>query len=120
MATTSDAVLIVDDDSGIRLIYRRALEKEGYEVFTASNGREALDFLDSMPVPSLIVLDLVMPVMDGMEFLEEKAKIPRLSDVPVVVASAFEDLTTPIKANVILLKPVPARELVATVKRAAA
>jgi CheY-like chemotaxis protein len=66
------------------------LEKLGLSVAEASNGLEALRWLDSHPAPALILLDLVMPVMDGFEFLEELQHRPILSNVPVVVLTAKE------------------------------
>jgi DNA-binding response OmpR family regulator len=61
-------VLLVDDDEGLRELYREELEDEGYEVLTAKNGKEALQKLEKGK-PDLIVLDIVMPKMDGMEAL---------------------------------------------------
>jgi DNA-binding response OmpR family regulator len=61
-------VLLVDDDEGLRELYREELEDEGYEVLTAKNGKEALQKLETGK-PDLIVLDIVMPKMDGMEAL---------------------------------------------------
>lgn len=61
-------ILLVDDDDGLRDFYREELEDEGYEVLTAKNGKEALQKLEKGK-PDLIVLDIVMPKMDGMEAL---------------------------------------------------
>lgn len=61
-------VLVVDDDEGLRNLYKEELEEEGYEVITAKNGKEALQALGKEK-PDLIVLDIVMPKMDGMEAL---------------------------------------------------
>jgi two-component system response regulator VicR len=61
-------ILVVDDDDGLRGLYRAELEDEGYEVVTAIDGREALQKLEKEK-PDLVVLDIVMPKMDGMETL---------------------------------------------------
>ena len=85
-------VLVVDDDDGIRHALQQVFEDEGYEVSTASNGRDALDKIEQMGLagpPCVIVLDLMMPVMDGREFLTHRTGDPSLRAVPVVVVSAF-------------------------------
>jgi CheY-like chemotaxis protein len=61
-------ILLIEDESDIRTILKDALEWEGYRVYTASNGREGMEILLGMPAPSLILLDLMMPVMNGWEF----------------------------------------------------
>jgi CheY-like chemotaxis protein len=61
-------ILVVEDEEGLRLFYEEELESEGYEVITAANGKEAIQRLEEGK-PDLIVLDIVMPVMDGMEAL---------------------------------------------------
>ena len=61
-------ILVVEDEEGLRLFYEEELEAEGYEVITATNGKEAIQKLEE-DKPDLVVLDIVMPVMDGMEAL---------------------------------------------------
>ncbi|HEU4411085.1 MAG TPA: response regulator [Polyangiaceae bacterium] len=81
-------VLVVDDDDGVRESVAELLELEGFEVRTARNGREALEFLGSNPTPDLIVLDLMMPIMSGREFRDEQLRDGRLAGIPVVVVTA--------------------------------
>ncbi|MCH8989916.1 MAG: GAF domain-containing protein [Chloroflexi bacterium] len=88
---THGPVLVVDDDPSVREMVRRMLEKEGWDVAEAENGRVALDLLDDT-APSLILLDLMMPEMDGFEFIEELRRIDRWKRVPVVVVTA-KDIT---------------------------
>ena len=85
---TSGYILIVEDDDDIREALTQILQLEGYVVREAANGREALDISAQNPTPSLILLDLMMPVMDGWQFRTEQLKDPSLSKVPVVVISA--------------------------------
>lgn len=82
-------VLLVDDDSVIRDHVRSALREDGHVVVEAVNGKEALEFLVSNHgiEPSLIILDLEMPVMSGVEFLELARNYTRLSRIPILVAS---------------------------------
>ncbi len=87
--THGGRVLVVDDDPDIRDALSEALRAEGYDATAASNGSEALDALNGAgPRPAAIVLDLMMPVMTGWEFLERKGRDPLLSGIPVIVVSA--------------------------------
>ena len=83
-------VLIVDDDAEVRRIVRQTVEGAGLKAMEAPNGRAALDWLETHPLPSLILLDLMMPEMDGFEFLERMRDDPDLLEVPVVVLTAKE------------------------------
>jgi signal transduction histidine kinase/CheY-like chemotaxis protein len=83
-------VLIVDDDPEVRDIVRTTLESSGLKTFQAVNGRAALDWLEHHPSPSLILLDLMMPEMDGFEFLEQIRNRDKLIEVPIVVLTAKE------------------------------
>ncbi len=89
-------ILVVDDDTDLRCALRNALEPEGYHVALAANGREAWEWLQSAPLPALILLDLMMPVMDGVELLGLVRKDTRLRSVPVIVATAFGSLAEPV------------------------
>jgi len=83
-------VLVVDDDVEIRSSIRRTLEAEGYEVTVAGNGREALDLLhDPDRRPSVVLLDLMMPVMNGWQVLDIVARDRAFREIPVIMMSAF-------------------------------
>jgi CheY-like chemotaxis protein len=81
-------VLVVDDDFDLRSSLRDLLEDEGYDTLGASNGREALDLLRECARPCLILLDLMMPEMDGWETLTRLAADPALKPIPVAIMSA--------------------------------
>jgi CheY-like chemotaxis protein len=83
-------VLIVEDDADLREMMAQLLALEGYRTETASNGRVALDYLRRGDFPDLILLDLMMPVMDGWEFRRRQREDPQLALVPVVVLSALD------------------------------
>ncbi len=83
-------VLVVDDDPAIRGLVADALRGEGYAVDLAAHGREALDALRARR-PATIVLDLMMPVMDGFSFIEACQREHLCADVPIVVISAVQD-----------------------------
>jgi CheY-like chemotaxis protein len=89
--TNYQTVLIVEDDEQAREMLRRALAREGWQVLEAGNGRMALERLNGV-VPALILLDLMMPEMDGFEFMEELRQRPDCRRVPVVVITA-KDIT---------------------------
>lgn len=87
-------ILIVEDDEGIRDILKELLEIEGFRVSTAEHGREGLQRLEEMRSPCLILLDMMMPVMNGWEFLEvlQRQHGHVLATIPVAVVSAGADL----------------------------
>lgn len=100
-------ILVIEDDSDLREILCDALQLEGYTVICAENGEAALRQLASGPRPCMILLDLMMPVMDGWTFRREMLKDPSLAGIPVVVmtaAGAARAATVP--ANSVLLKPL--------------
>ena len=86
------SILIVDDDPDIRTSLTEILDGEGYRVAGVRNGREALDYLGRRTLPSLILLDMMMPEMDGWLFRREQQKLPQLASIPVVIVSAHGDV----------------------------
>lgn len=88
-------ILVVDDDENIRAVLQAALEMDGHVVSTARNGQEALASLASEPIPDLILLDLMMPVMNGWDFLAILRGSPSWSTIPVIVISAVPDPALP-------------------------
>jgi CheY-like chemotaxis protein len=87
-STAAREVLVVDDDVGTREALSDLLHDRGYLVISAADGREARNYLRNSPPPGIIILDLMMPVMDGWEFLEHQARDPALFDIPVIVVTA--------------------------------
>ena len=86
--TRCKSILVADDNDDIREAIVEALENEGYQVRAARNGSEALEILKTMPVPTLILLDLMMPVMSGWEFLDAQKRDARFAAHQVVTISA--------------------------------
>ena len=100
-------ILLVEDNDDVREMMAVTLQLEGHQVATAVNGRDALEKLHSGERPCLILLDLMMPVMNGWEFRDELEHDPRLRDVPVVVISAATgDLVSNTSAAAFIPKPV--------------
>jgi len=113
--TMCQTILIVEDDEGIREALQFTLEIEGYQVFTASNGKEGIEALLKINSPCLILLDLMMPIMNGWEFISEIKLDPKLAQIPVVVVTAFSDRAKNMKVP-ILKKPVDMEALLKLVK----
>jgi CheY-like chemotaxis protein len=94
-------ILLVEDDADSRACMKSLLELEGYIVHTAADGAEALRRLRNGLEPGLILLDLMMPGMDGFQFRKEQLQDPKLSAIRVVVYSGHHD----VNANAALLEP---------------
>jgi CheY-like chemotaxis protein len=100
-------VLIVEDDEDLREMMAQLLTLEGYEAATVANGREALEYLHNASAPNVILLDLMMPVMDGWEFRRQLEADPTLAPVPVIVLSALDQVrAVNIHAAAFLKKPL--------------
>lgn len=89
-------LLIVEDEPEIREMLRQWVEMDGFLVTCAANGKEALDLLADLlakdsPLPALILLDLMMPVMNGWEFAQAIQKVPRLAAIPIAIISAYPE-----------------------------
>ena len=84
-------ILIIDDDADFRDAVKTLLVHEGFDVTTATDGADALGQLEAGPLPDLILLDLLMPGVDGREFLARRRKHGDLAQVPVLVMSADEN-----------------------------
>jgi CheY-like chemotaxis protein len=81
-------VLVVEDDTDLRDAYRAILSRAGYNVLTACDGQEALEVLEAGIRPRLILLDLMMPVMNGYEFRAAQRMRPELAKIPTVLLTA--------------------------------
>lgn len=104
-------VLIVDDDKDIQSSIKMILELHGYNVSCVSNGQEALDSFKQGLLPSVILLDLMMPVMDGFEFMKVINKDLDLLKIPIIVMTAARNKTQEIKDHITLLKPFDVKAL---------
>lgn len=119
-AATPGEVLVVEDDLAIRETLRELLEDEGYRVQAAENGREALDWLRAGHPPRVILLDLMMPVMNGWEFRQAQRRDPTLSHIPVVVLSADHPLADKVSGMAVagyLAKPFDLEALLVTIRQ---
>ena len=118
--TNSDclSILIIEDDHDIRVSLRRALEFEGYYVFSATNGISGFELLKRIKPPGLILLDLMMPLMNGQGFLKKKNTDADLNRIPIVIMSASKDAEAIAAENDgFLQKPVDLKALLEVVHR---
>ena len=112
----SATVFIIEDDLDTREMLGRFLQLEGYQVESAENGKLALERLGSGVRACVILLDLMMPVMDGWQFRQEQVRNAALADIPVIVVSAAgRERIQKIDANAYLSKPVDLEELLGCV-----
>jgi CheY-like chemotaxis protein len=88
---TCAAVLVVEDEQDIREVVVEILEAEGFQVYSAENGQEAMAVLRTMPQPALILADMMMPVMDGPALIAALRDHDLFASLPVVIVSAMDD-----------------------------
>lgn len=109
-------VLLVEDELELRELMQEALELNGYRVVAAADGAEALALVSSVERVCLVILDLLMPRMDGWEFCARARSQPQLAGVPIVVHSSSV-AEPPAGANGVLRKPVELDQLLSTVRQ---
>jgi CheY-like chemotaxis protein len=104
-------ILLVEDDPDIRETMKQLLQSEGHEVTVAENGQVALEILNKIRRPNLILLDVMMPVMNGLAFLAEKNKMESIQSIPVILISAGHRPDSTAGAVAFLHKPVEMKVL---------
>lgn len=120
MIAAEPSVLVVDDDEDIRDVLSVLLETEGFHVDTARDGLEALEQLKSGPPPAVVLLDMMMPRMDGESLVREMKRDPTVAAVPIVIMSghsAVREKAESLAADDCLVKPVEVDELLRVVRR---
>ena len=113
-------VLVVDDEPLIAMALEAMLEDAGYRVATAANGRQGLERLAEAPRPDLVLLDMMMPVMNGPAMLAAMAADPGLRRIPVIVLSSLPEEAIRARADgvaAILLKPYTAEQVLDAIAR---
>jgi len=113
-------ILIVDDDPSTRFVLRLILEREGYKILEAGNGAAALDMLRPDPLPDIVMTDLMMPVMTGVELVRRLRSEPRTSKVHIVVVSSNPEAAQSLEVDAIVTKPFTAAKLADRIRTVAA
>ncbi len=85
------SILLIEDDISLRELVQQLLELEGYKVVTAENGRVGLNLLEKNLAPNLILMDLMMPDLNGWQFIEIKKTIENIREIPVIAFSAYDE-----------------------------
>ncbi len=108
-------VMLVDDDDDVREVLRDFVEDLGYRPVVAANGQEALDVIRGLDEPPcVILLDLMMPVMDGWQFLERVGADAELSGIPILISTSAPDRAP--RGQKVLAKPVDLEDFMAELK----
>src|SRR5713101_95680 len=111
-------LLVVDDDAEVRDATYELLVKHGYRVVCVENGRAAIEYLRAGGRPSAILLDMMMPVMDGWQFRREQHNDPTIQHIPVVMITGSDDRRADlIPSDQVLTKPVRVQELLKVVQQ---
>jgi CheY-like chemotaxis protein len=113
-------ILVVDDDASTRTLLELILSSGGHEITLLNDGREALAYLKTN-TPELIVIDVNMPVLDGIEVCSRIKKLPRFKKIPVIVLTSMNDAATRVRAidagaSEIIYKPLTGKNFLQTVQ----
>ncbi|HEY8090774.1 MAG TPA: response regulator [Polyangiaceae bacterium] len=113
--TMHPTVLVVEDDEELRGILKDALEAEGFDIVVAAEGRQALDATSRIEHLGLVILDLLMPGMNGWDFFNAMKADVALAKIPIVVVTSSPS-QAPSGANRIMQKPLKLERVVSTVR----
>jgi CheY-like chemotaxis protein len=110
-------VFVIDDEHDIRETLKESIEDIGFDVATASNGQEGLEQVSKIPNLGLILLDLMMPIMNGWQFMKALQADPEHAKIPVVIVTALGDqVTDGLNAKIMIRKPIDLTGLLETVE----
>lgn len=114
-------VIVAEDDKTVRMLVRAVMKRAGYEVAEAENGKEALDLIDTF-FPDIMIIDSMMPVMDGMETIARLRAKPETAQIPTLMLSGrrgSEDIVSALRegADEYITKPFDRAELIERVRR---
>ena len=120
-AAKQKKILIIEDDEDLHILYRLYLQGESYRILQAHNGREGLEQIEKER-PDLIILDMIMPEMDGEEFIREFRFEQKVYDIPIIIASVNDKIPAHLiekgKIRTVLRKPFPIEVLLKEIESA--
>jgi CheY-like chemotaxis protein len=108
-------ILVAEDDASLRVVIRMVLEREGYLVVDARNGSEAITAMEGRRLPDLVLADMRMPIMGGVELIQRIRANPRTASIPVVLLSGFSK-TGESEADAVIVKPFDPGRLVDVIR----
>ena len=117
MGTHISSILVVEDDIDIRSALVQILRMEGHETAEAANGKEALEYIRNNPRPCMVLLDMMMPVMTGRQFLDVFKDEPESSSIPVIIISAVADRIDTSGAQEFIRKPLEVSKLLEVIAK---
>ncbi len=114
-------ILIIDDETDVRLTLAELLVNQGYKVATARNGAEGLSYLENLDrMPDLIILDINMPIKDGLEFWHDRMHIPEIADIPIVLMSGDIERRNGAPNEPFIAKPFELPDVINAIEKATA
>jgi CheY-like chemotaxis protein len=114
---SSKNILVIEDDKPIREMLKAVLEIEGYAVKTVENGFEGIEAIVSHTLPDAILLDMMMPVMNGWDFMDFLRTNAFHYKIPVIIISAYSETAKTIKPEAIINKPIQLKELLGALEK---
>lgn len=117
MSEKKKTILVIEDEPAICDLLKRVLELEGYSTVIANNGQEALELLKTIASPDLILLDNMMPVMSGSDFLSALKENHIIATIPVAMVSAYDEPPNVNQARAFIKKPIDFDALLKFVKQ---
>lgn len=109
-------ILIIEDDNAIRDAMASVLELEGYSTVLASNGKQGMEMIKAGHVPDIILLDMMMPIMSGWDFLDFIRANEETSQIPIIVVSAYGEIAKSVRPHAVVPKPVQVNSLLETIE----
>jgi two-component system, response regulator, stage 0 sporulation protein F len=113
-------ILIIEDDRAISHILKSVLEVEGYQIALAGNGKDGIDILRESPQIDAVLLDMMMPVMTGWDFLDHMREYLTNKHIPVIIVSAYPEIAKSVHPDAFVPKPVQLKLLLDTVEKVVA
>ena len=110
-------ILVIEDDKPIRDMMKAVLELEGYQVVCAENGKHGIDAILKAAPPDVILLDMMMPVMSGWDFIDFMRTNASGAQIPIIIVSAFTETARTVQPDAIVNKPIHLKDLLGAIEK---